>query len=99
MPKIETKFGVLPWNLPKPVRKQWTRDDNIAKMYNSSRWEKLRLRILNRDKFCLICMSKNIVTIADTVDHIKPVSKGGGFWDEANLQGCCKPCNNRKKDE
>ena len=31
-----------------------------------------------------------------TIDHIVPVSRGGGFLDPENWQVMCSPCNNKK---
>lgn len=40
---------------------------------------------------CACCRKKRALTI----DHIKPISKGGSNWP-SNLQMLCKPCNSRK---
>jgi len=52
-------------------------------------------KLLHKYKFeCVLCGSKKNLTI----DHIKPVSKGGG--DEINnLQILCKSCNSRKSNK
>ncbi len=34
----------------------------------------------------------------ETIDHVKPLSKGGGHWP-CNLRPACVPCNTRKKDK
>ncbi|WP_108664520.1 HNH endonuclease [Euzebya rosea] len=39
---------------------------------------------------CYICRND-----ADTMDHVKPVSKGGTLWP-ANLRPACRRCNSRK---
>ncbi|WP_200920517.1 HNH endonuclease [Citrobacter portucalensis] len=52
----------------------------------------VRLRIFQRDKYrCKQCGISDDLTI----DHIRPVSKGGGNEDE-NLQTLCRSCNSRK---
>ncbi|WP_420869110.1 HNH endonuclease [Citrobacter meridianamericanus] len=52
----------------------------------------VRLRIYERDKFrCKHCGTNEDLTI----DHIKPVSRGGDHEDE-NLQTLCRTCNCRK---
>ena len=34
--------------------------------------------------------------ILATIDHIIPISKGGGVFDEANVCVCCATCNSKK---
>lgn len=51
-------------------------------------WRALRLRILQRDRWmcqCEDCEAQNLVTLADEVDHIIPLSQGGTD-DERNLR-------------
>lgn len=48
--------------------------------------------ILARDPVCKVCGRRP----ASAVDHVKPKSQGGEEYDEANLQGICKPCHTRK---
>lgn len=54
-------------------------------------WERLRLRVLERDSYiCAYCGNE-----ADTADHI--VAKDNGGTDEmSNLVAACNPCNGRK---
>ena len=57
-------------------------------------WQKLRKRILQRDKFlCQPCLKDhNRVTAAHAVDHI--VAKAnGGTDDPANLRAICEACH------
>lgn len=48
-----------------------------------------------RDEFtCWICQRK--FDVCDlTIDHVKPVSRGGGH-DEGNLRAACGVCNQEK---
>jgi hypothetical protein len=58
---------------------------------STSRWRKIRQRILERDHFtCQACGLEG-----NTVDHITPRSLGGGD-DEFNLQCLCYRCNSAK---
>lgn len=58
---------------------------------STSRWRKIRQRILERDQFCCqICGMEG-----NTVDHIIPRSSGGGD-EEFNLQCLCSRCNSSK---
>lgn len=62
-------------------------------------WNKLRLRILQRDKrLCRSCKRKGLTTVATQVDHIVPKARGGGD-DETNLQSLCQPCHDLKTIE
>lgn len=59
-------------------------------------WEKLRKRILSRDKgLCQPCMKSGRVSVAKHVDHIKPKAEGGTDADE-NLQAICIECHKVK---
>lgn len=50
--------------------------------------------VLKRDKkLCGYCEKK-----ATTVDHIVPISHGGGVRDWMNTVACCFDCNQRKAD-
>lgn len=55
----------------------------------------LQLSVYRRDDFT--CQSCGEVGGDLTVDHIWPVSKGGGD-DMSNLQALCRPCNSSKRD-
>jgi 5-methylcytosine-specific restriction enzyme A len=44
---------------------------------------------------CLSCKAKGIVRLAEELDHIVPVSKGGTN-DDGNLQMLCKECHHTK---
>ena len=60
------------------------------------KWNQLRLTILERDKYlCIACERIGKVTIANTVDHIKPKAQGGAD-DASNLQALCRPCHKAK---
>lgn len=57
-------------------------------------WEEIKKR---QDYKCLHC-NKQEPEIKLTIDHIKPVSKGGTSFKE-NLQGLCRSCNAKKRDK
>ena len=53
----------------------------------------MRKELINEDSICVFCKSKYNLSI----DHIKPISKGGrNILD--NIQILCNPCNNKKRD-
>lgn len=73
----------------------WSRTSRHLRGYGYA-WEKLRLRILARDKhLCQACKRKGRVTAANHVDHVKPKAQGGTD-DEGNLQSLCAPCHDAK---
>lgn len=73
----------------------WSRTSRHARGYGTA-WEKLRKRILARDKhLCQQCKRDGRVTAANQVDHIKPKAKGGTD-DESNLEALCRPCHDAK---
>ena len=52
--------------------------------------------ILNRDGFrCVYCGKSTEDSVKLTLDHILPVSKGGGH-SAGNLLTCCSPCNSAR---
>ncbi|MCL1126721.1 HNH endonuclease [Shewanella surugensis] len=59
-------------------------------------WQRLRLLILNRDKYlCQCCRREGIATHATDVDHV--IAKAHGGTDiESNLEALCKPCHRSK---
>lgn len=66
--------------------------------YWSTRWREKRIRILERDDYlCQYCLKRNVLTRANTVDHIIPRNKGGADYDEANLQSLCESCHGKKR--
>lgn len=63
--------------------------------------ENRRRKVYERDGYrCVACglhESELPEGVTLTLDHIRPVSKGGSNR-ASNLQTMCKPCNNRKGD-
>ena len=73
----------------------WPSTSRHARGYGAA-WDKLRLQILERDKFlCQPCLKQGVVTTAKEVDHIKR-KQDGGTDDPANLQSICRPCHKAK---
>ncbi|HGJ5855658.1 HNH endonuclease [Arsenophonus nasoniae] len=61
-----------------------------------TRWDKLRMQILKRDKYlCQACLKNSLATTAKTVDHIIAKAHGGSDA-ESNLQSLCWPCHHKK---
>ena len=70
---------------------------------NTARWQRLRLRILDRDGH--VCRQTGVALIgaypapnSPVVDHIVPHRGDEAlFWDEANLQAVSKAWHDREK--
>jgi 5-methylcytosine-specific restriction protein A len=56
---------------------------------STRKWRKIRMQILQRDKYmCQYCRKRR----ATHVDHVKPRSRGGLDGDK-NLVASCQKCN------
>jgi 5-methylcytosine-specific restriction endonuclease McrA len=61
---------------------------------STRQWRKVRTAVLKRDQHrCFYCGER-----ATTVDHLRPVSRGGTDH-ESNLVACCSDCNAAKGDK
>ena len=58
-----------------------------------SRWKRIRLEHLAEEPLCRSCKKHDRVTLAEEVDHIKPLWEGGQEYDRDNLQSLCKNCH------
>lgn len=99
MPYIEKSHKRLPWEWKPETNGAFTKNALLVMLYKTPRWRKLRQIILSENPYCVICKTKGITKLANTVDHIKAASKGGDFWDRSNLQSLCKSCNLSKQDK
>jgi len=67
-----------------------------AKLYNSRRWRGLRNMYYKYNPLCVMCKRNNTIKEGKVVDHIKPVSEGGLFYEWKNLQTLCTQCHAKK---
>lgn len=77
------------------MRHEWTRRERLrgsstARGYDAQ-WRRVRLAVLTREPICRDCGG-----LAHEVDHIRPLSQGGGRLDPRNLQPLCRECHARK---
>jgi 5-methylcytosine-specific restriction enzyme A len=56
-------------------------------------WRRLRLAILDRDRWTCQIGGPRCTHTATTVDHIVARADGGDCWNPANLRAACRPCN------
>lgn len=86
-------------NINRPRRTPEKRNTINDKRYNTGRWKRTRKIILERDGYlcqCEDCKKLPVPLIASVVDHDKPVTKGGSFWDFINLRSMNESCHQRK---
>jgi 5-methylcytosine-specific restriction endonuclease McrA len=95
MPRINRDSQKLPWITPKKAEWKRIASDN-QEIYNSPRWRKLRLMILNDSPLCIHCEKDRLITPATVCDHIIPINEGGLVWNESNIQTLCSTCHNKK---
>ena len=93
MPTIKTTCK-RPW-MPERKPHEGRKNPN-KKFYQSMPWRRLRATKIDQQPLCEECERKNIVTVANMVDHIVPINKGGEPLDISNLQSLCNRCHNQK---
>ena len=86
MAQLPARHGARP---PAPRRK-------TAERGYDGMWRKLRALYLSEHPLCVECQRNGDVRAAAEVDHIRPITKGGGRLDWDNLQALCKSCHSRK---
>jgi len=65
--------------------------------YCTTRWQKLRLAKLSESPVCVICDKRGVTEVANTVDHVTPISQGGDpFPSMDGLMSLCERCHNEK---
>lgn len=65
--------------------------------YNTNQWARLRKTQLGRKPLCEDCLKLARITIANTVDHIVPISQGGDpFPSHDDLRSLCAACHSAK---
>lgn len=70
-----------------------TNKKNSKKIYKLARWKRLRAAKLRVNPLCEHCIKP---TVANQVDHITPIARGGSPWDWDNLQSLCASCHSKK---
>lgn len=68
-----------------------------AKLYNCTRWRKLRAEQLRKFPLCAYCLKLGKATEATVCDHVIP-HRGDivKFW-KGPFSSLCSPCHNRAK--
>lgn len=82
----------------KPASKSVNRAERI-KVYNTSRWKKLRLAKLMKDPLCEMCLQKGITTAATQAHHIdsfmnyEDLIRKDKAFNYNNLMSLCTKCH------
>jgi len=65
--------------------------------YNTVTWQRLRAAHLSVEPLCRDCRDAGRVVLANTVDHVIPISAGGlPFPDHDGLTSYCASCHSAK---
>ena len=75
---------------------------NIAKLYNSQKWQKLRQAQLMLQPLCQHCLENGKVTAGEEIHHIVPISKGQTLEEQTylaynadNIITLCTECHHK----
>lgn len=85
----------------KPKKKQnykkHGRNEEVAEIYNSPQWKKLRKAYFIQNPLCEMCLEENKVTPAEEVHHVKPILTGASrlemeelAYNPNNLRSLCQ---------
>lgn len=65
--------------------------------YSTAQWQRLRLAHLSLEPACRSCREIGRLVMANTVDHVVPISQGGDpFPAHDGLASYCGPCHSAK---
>jgi len=77
-------------------RKHYCSTPCMSTFNRNNTWRFVRQDVLRRDKYkCSICEKRHRKRELD-VDHIIPISWGGGLFDKKNLRTLCRGCHQSK---
>ena len=96
--------------LKKPKKKhsyqKHDKNKDIAKIYNSSQWQKLRAAYFAEHPLCEMCLAEGKITPTQEIHHIKPISSGNSnsemralAYDYNNLEALCTECHHKVHQE
>jgi 5-methylcytosine-specific restriction protein A len=63
------------------------------RIYSTATWRKVRLAVLERDRYICQLRLEGCTTTATCVDHKIEVSRGGAPYEMWNLRASCNRCN------
>ena len=67
------------------------------RIYNTARWKRLRTAHLQLSPLCIGCHGMGRIVVANTVDHVVPISAGGpAFPGHDGLASYCAACHSAK---
>lgn len=72
---------------------KYQRAPDINKKYGRA-WKRIRDRHITLHPLCEMCLKEDMLTPAQEVHHILPISKGGTHSQD-NLMSLCRSCHNK----
>ena len=89
-----------------PIKKKKTNNYNIKRqlaqklVYNTNKWQKLRILKLQNNPLCELCLEKDIISATEQIHHVQPFMNGTSIqqikylgFDYNNLQALCENCH------
>ena len=83
-------------NCPQHSTKNIERDPQVKRLYNSRRWQSMRVSQLAQEPWCAECLSHGEYVPANEVDHVNPHRGDSNLFFGGRLQSLCKVCHSRK---
>lgn len=68
-----------------------------VKWYKTAAWQRIRRKQLALEPLCRFCSKKDIVTPANTVDHVIPHRGNMNLFFTGPFQSLCKTCHSGQK--
>lgn len=73
-----------------------TRDQAVQRLYDTVRWEQIRIRQLSNEPWCAACLADGLYTPATDVDHVTPHRGDQEKFFAGPFQSLCHSCHSRK---
>lgn len=76
-------------------RKKGLKDKNVEATTKNSRWKALRLKIIQRDKCCILCLRRGFIEYRTLQVHhlVKRVEDTSLIYEPSNLVTVCRECH------
>lgn len=94
---IQDRYNKTPKGRANQARGRHKRRAASKQVVNDLSYEEWEEILENQNHKCAHCHTQFTVNFQPTIDHIIPVSRGGGLTAD-NVQALCRRCNSKKGD-